>query len=154
MRGKLYEMISCARGDMENRIKECQLDLFADRTSTTTMQANQFRLWFACMAHVPLCGLRRVGLAHTQLAEATYDTIRLKLSVWSGSTCGGSRCHGVSLPVAGRVRTRACPTAQRHCLIRTRHGIGTMLSHQRRRDRGEGGTWLEFGAFWCNETAQ
>ncbi len=57
---------------MENRIKECQLDLFADRTSTATMQANQLRLWFASMAYVhPLCGLRRIGLAHTQFAEAT-----------------------------------------------------------------------------------
>ena len=47
----LYEKIYCARGDMENRIKECQLDLFADRTSTATMQANQLRLWFASMAY-------------------------------------------------------------------------------------------------------
>src|ERR687885_1089853 len=49
----LYEKIYCARGDMENRIKECQLDLFADRTSTATMQANQLRLWFASMAYYP-----------------------------------------------------------------------------------------------------
>jgi hypothetical protein len=75
----LYEKIYCARGDMENRIKECQLDLFADRTSTATMQANQLRLWFASMAYVLLCGLRRIGLAHTQFAEATCGTIRLKL---------------------------------------------------------------------------
>ena len=75
----LYETIYCARGDMENRIKECQLDLFADRTSTATMQANQLRLWFASMAYVLLCALRRIGLAHTQFAEATCGTIRLKL---------------------------------------------------------------------------
>jgi hypothetical protein len=75
----LYEKIYCARGNMENRIKECQLDLFADRTSTATMQANQLRLWFASMAYVLLCGLRRIGLAHTQFAEATCGTIRLKL---------------------------------------------------------------------------
>jgi len=75
----LYEKIYCARGDMENRIKECQLDLFADRTSTATMQANQLRLWFASMAYVLLCALRRIGLAHTQFAEATCGTIRLKL---------------------------------------------------------------------------
>ena len=62
---------------MENRIKECQLDLFADRTSTATMQANQLRLWFASMAYLLLCGLRGIGLAHTQFAEATSDTIRL-----------------------------------------------------------------------------
>ena len=76
---QLYEKVYCARGDMENRIKECQLDLFADRTSTATMQANQLRLWFASMAYVLLCALRRIGLAHTQFAEATCGTIRLKL---------------------------------------------------------------------------
>ena len=75
----LYETIYCARGEMENRIKECQLDLFADRTSAATMRANQLRLWFASMAYVLLCALRRIGLAHTQFAEATCGTIRLKL---------------------------------------------------------------------------
>lgn len=75
----LYETIYCARGEMENRIKECQLDLFADRTSTATMRANQLRLWFASMAYVLLCALRRIGLHHTQFAEATCGTIRLKL---------------------------------------------------------------------------
>jgi hypothetical protein len=75
----LYETIYCARGEMENRIKACQLDLFADRTSTATLQANQLRLWFASMAYVLLCALRRIGLAHTQFAEATCGTIRLKL---------------------------------------------------------------------------
>jgi hypothetical protein len=64
---------------MENRIKECQLDLFADRTPAATMQANQLRLWFASMAYVLLCALRRIGLAFTQFAEATCGTIRLKL---------------------------------------------------------------------------
>jgi Transposase DDE domain group 1 len=76
---RLYEKVYCARGDMENRIKECQLDLFADRTSTATMQANQLRLWFASFAYVLLCALRRIGLAHTQFAEANCGTIRLKL---------------------------------------------------------------------------
>ena len=75
----LYEQVYCARGDMENRIKECQADLFADRTSTRTMRANQLRLWFASMAYVLLCALRRIGLPHTQFAEATCGTIRLKL---------------------------------------------------------------------------
>jgi hypothetical protein len=64
---------------MENRIKECQLDLFADRTSAATMRANQLRLWFASTAYVLLCALRRIGLAHTQFASATCGTIRLKL---------------------------------------------------------------------------
>ena len=75
----LYEQVYCARGDMENRIKECQCDLFADRTSAATMRANQLRLWFASMAYVLLCALRRIGLAHTQFAEATCGTIRLTL---------------------------------------------------------------------------
>ena len=63
----LYEEIYCARGEMENRIKECQLDLFADRTSAATMRANQLRLWFASMAYVLLCALRRIGLAGNQV---------------------------------------------------------------------------------------
>jgi len=75
----LYEKVYCARGDMENRIKECQLDLFADRTSAKTMRANQLRLWFASMAYVLVCALRRIGLAHTQFAKASCGTIRLKL---------------------------------------------------------------------------
>ena len=75
----LYEKIYCARGDMENRIKECQGDLFADRTSAATMRANQLRLWFASMAYVLLCALRRIGLRFTQFANATCGTIRLKL---------------------------------------------------------------------------
>ncbi len=75
----LYEKVYCARGEMENRIKECQGDLFADRTSTATMGANQLRLWFASFAYVLLCAVRRIGLAHTQFAEATCGTIRLKL---------------------------------------------------------------------------
>ena len=75
----LYEDVYCARGDMENRIKECQLDLMADRTPATTMRANQLRLWFASMAYVLLCALRRIALAGTQLASATCGTIRLKL---------------------------------------------------------------------------
>ena len=75
----LYEDLYCARGEMENRLKECQGDLFADRTSTATMRGNQLRLWFASMAYVLLCALRRIGLAHTPFANATCGTIRLKL---------------------------------------------------------------------------
>jgi Transposase DDE domain group 1 len=75
----LYEQVYCARGDMENRIKECQLDLYADRTSAATMRANQLRLWFYSMAYVLLCALRRIGLRDTDFARATCGTIRLKL---------------------------------------------------------------------------
>jgi hypothetical protein len=75
----LYEQIYCARGEMENRIKEQQLDLFADRTSAATMRANQLRLWFASFGYVLLEALRRIGLRHSQFANATCGTIRLKL---------------------------------------------------------------------------
>jgi hypothetical protein len=75
----LYEGVYWARGDVENRIKEQQLDLFADRTSAATMRANQLRLWFASFAYVLLEALRRIGLRHTQFATATCGTIRLKL---------------------------------------------------------------------------
>jgi Transposase DDE domain group 1 len=76
---RLYEEVYCARGEMENRIKECQMDLFADRTSTATMKANQLRLWFASMAYVLLESLRRIALQATALADATCGTIRRKL---------------------------------------------------------------------------
>ena len=75
----LYEEIDCARGDVENRIKEQQLALFADRTSSTKMKANQLRLWFSTVAYLLLHQLRRVGLKGTALAKAQCDTIRLKL---------------------------------------------------------------------------
>ncbi|MBV8576216.1 MAG: IS1380 family transposase [Acetobacteraceae bacterium] len=75
----LYEAVYCARGEMENHIKECQLDLFADRTSTATMMANQLRLWFASMAYVLVESLRRGALQVTELANATCGTIRRKL---------------------------------------------------------------------------
>lgn len=75
----LYERVYCARGEMENRIKECQLDLFADRTSSATMHANQLRLWFASFAYVLVNGLRRIGLGTTRFERATCGTIRTAL---------------------------------------------------------------------------
>ena len=75
----LYEQLYCARGDMENRIKEQQLALFADRTSSATMRANQIRLYFSSFAYVLMAALRRLGLAGTELAKAQCDTIRVKL---------------------------------------------------------------------------
>ena len=74
----LYEELYCARGDMENRIKE-QLSLFADRVSAETMRANQLRLYFSVMAYVLMSGLRRLGLKATELAQAQVSTIRSKL---------------------------------------------------------------------------
>ena len=76
---ELYETIYCARGEMENRIEECQLDLFADRTSAASLRANQLRLWFASLAYVLITALRRIALQGTGLAQATAGTIRLKL---------------------------------------------------------------------------
>ena len=75
----LYEDVYCARGDMENRIKEQQLALFADRTSAETMRANQLRLWLSSVAYLLMSALRRLGLAGTAWAGAQCDTIRLKL---------------------------------------------------------------------------
>jgi len=118
----LYEKVYCARGDMENRIKECQADLFADRTSAATMRANQLRLWFASMAYVLICALRRIGLHHTDFAEATCGTIRLKflkigalisvsvrrVKIAMASACPTADIWGLA---AGRLsaRTRASP---------------------------------------------
>jgi Transposase DDE domain group 1 len=101
----LYEELYCARGEMENRLKECQGDLFADRTSTATMRANQLRLWFASMAYVLVCALRRIGLAHTPFERATCGTIRLKLL----------KLGALITISARRVRiafASACPSAQ------------------------------------------
>ena len=75
----LYEDKYCARGDMENRIKEQQLMLFADRTSSATMRANQLRLYFSSVAYLLMQALRRLGLAGTKMARAQCNTIRLKL---------------------------------------------------------------------------
>ena len=75
----LYEKIYCARGEMENRIKECQLDLLAGTMPAATMRANQLRLWLAAMAYTLISALRRIALRGTELARATCGTIRLKL---------------------------------------------------------------------------
>ena len=75
----LYEKLYCARGEMENRIKEQQLYLFADRTSTSKMRSNQIRLYFSSIAYLLLNALRQFGLKGTQMAKAQCHTIRLKL---------------------------------------------------------------------------
>jgi len=76
---RLYEAIYCARGEMENRIKEQQLALFADRTSTQALRSNQLRLYFSSFAYVLIETLRALGLGGSELAQAQCDTIRLKL---------------------------------------------------------------------------
>jgi hypothetical protein len=75
---QLYEELYCARGEMENRIKE-QFSLFADRVSSETMRANQMRMYFSAMAYVLVCGLRRLGLKGTEMATAQAATIRTRL---------------------------------------------------------------------------
>jgi hypothetical protein len=75
----LYEELYCARGEMENRIKEQQLALFDDRTSTEVMRSNQLRLYLSTFAYQLLQGLRRLGLKGTEMAQAQCQTIRLKL---------------------------------------------------------------------------
>ncbi len=117
----LYEKLYCARGEMENRIKECQLDLYADRTSTATMRANQLRLWFASMAYVLLCALRRIGLHHTRFHNASCGTIRLKLmkigalvriSVRRIKIAMASGCPAAADWAAAAVRLNAAATAR------------------------------------------
>jgi hypothetical protein len=120
----LYEKVYCARGDMENRIKECQLDLYADRTSAATMRANQLRLWFYSMAYVLLCALRRIGLHDTDFAQASCGTIRLKLlkigalvrisvrriRIAMASSCPAARVWGVAaIRLALAALARASP---------------------------------------------
>lgn len=102
---EVYERIYCARGEMENRIKECQLDLYADRTSAATMRANQLRLWFHSMAYVLMCALRRIGLHDTAFANATCGTIRLKLLKLGASVRISVRRIKVAM-------ASACPVAQ------------------------------------------
>ncbi len=113
----LYEDVYFARGEMENRLKECQGDLFADRTSAATMRANQLRLWFASFAYVLLCAVRRIGLAHTQFADATCGTIRLKLMKLAGLVKVSARRIKFSLasacPYADEWRLAAARLARR-----------------------------------------
>ncbi len=109
----LYEDLYCARGEMENRIKECQLDLYADRTSAHTMRANQLRLWFASFAYVLICALRRIGLAHTRLANATCGTIRLKLLKIGAQVRISVRRIKIAM-------ASACPHAQEFALAHAR----------------------------------
>jgi len=83
----IYEKEYCPRGDMENRIKEQQLYLFADRTSASTMRANQLRLWLSSVAYVLVNTLRKFGLKGTQFEKAQCHTIRLKLFKVGAAIC-------------------------------------------------------------------
>ncbi len=100
----LYEELYCARGDMENRIKEQQLDMFADRTSAHTMRANQLRLWFSSVAYVLMNLLRRFGLQGTEFERAQVGTIRLKLLKLGGLVRVSVRRIVLSISVAAPAR--------------------------------------------------
>jgi len=94
----LYERLYCARGEMENRIKEQQLFLFADRTSSHRFRANQLRLWFSSLAYLFLCELRRVGLAGTDHDRSQCSTIRLHLLKVAASVVFSTRRILIYLP--------------------------------------------------------
>ena len=100
---------------MENRIKECQLDLLADRTSTATMAANQLRLWFSSFACVLLEGVAPGRSADTELAQATCGSIRPKLLKLGARVTVSVRRIEIAIaspPAPGRVRSGACPAAR------------------------------------------
>jgi len=117
---RLYERLYCGRGDMENRIKEQQLWLFADRTSAGKMRANQLRLYFSSVAYLLMQALRRLGLRGTQMAAAQCNTIRLKLlkvgaqvkitvrKVWI-SLAGGYPYRDLFLQIYRNLRLEAVP---------------------------------------------
>jgi hypothetical protein len=97
---EIYEEIYCGRGDMENRIKEQQLFVFADRTSSTWMQANQLRLYFSTFAYIFFVLIREQGLSDTEQAGYQAGTIRLKIlkvSAWVQKT---SRAIRVRFPAS------------------------------------------------------
>src|SRR3972149_1408690 len=98
---KLYEQLYCARGEMENRIKE-QLSLFSDRLSTETLRANQLRLYFSSLAYVLLYALRRIALRGTEWAKAQAGTIRLRLLKIAAQVPGTGRriwvCYSGAYP--------------------------------------------------------
>ena len=115
----LYEQLYCARGDMENRIKEQQLDLFADRTSAHSLRANQLRLWFASVAYVLLNLLRHFGLKGTEMERAQAGTIRLKLLKVAAIVRVSVRRVALSLSAAAPVRALFARIAQQLCEVPT-----------------------------------
>ena len=103
---------------MENRIKECQLDLMADRTSAATLRANQIRLWFSSLAYVLVTALRRLALQGTELQDATAGTIRLKLLKRGALVTVSVRRIKIAIASASPLKsvfataqTRLCPAA-------------------------------------------
>ena len=97
---ELYEDIYCPRGDMENRIKDCQLDLFGDRMSAHDYRANQLSLIMAGFAYVLIDSIRREALQNTPLAKAVPNTIRLKLLKVGARVINSVRRVKISMPDA------------------------------------------------------
>jgi hypothetical protein len=108
----LYERFYCARGDMENRVKEQQLDLFADRTSTGYMKSNQLRLWLSTFAYLLMRQLRATALVGTRLERATVGTIRLQLMKIAAQVTVSVR----------RVQVRLCSASPARDLFAHAHG--------------------------------
>jgi Transposase DDE domain group 1 len=109
----LYEKVYCARGEMENRIKECQLDLYADRTSAATMRANQLRLWFYSMAYVLLCALRaRYRLRQRHLRHHPSQAAQDR-SARARQRPPHQDRHGIGLSGRARLGTRRNPARNR-----------------------------------------
>ena len=109
---ELYEKIYCARGEMENRIKECQLDLFADRTSAASLRANQLRLWFASLAYVLMTALRRMALREPNCAGHRRNHPPQTSEAWRaghGQRPPRQDRHRFGLPTERRVRQRSPP---------------------------------------------
>jgi hypothetical protein len=101
----IYEDLYCQRGDMENRTKEQQMDMFADRTSTSTMVANQLRLYFSSVAYMLMQALRRLALSGTEMARAQCGTIRTRLLKIAATVRVTVRKVWVSMPTG-------CPYAE------------------------------------------
>jgi hypothetical protein len=117
---RLYEELYCIRGDMENRIKEQQLDLFAGRMSTSQLRTNQTRLYFASIAYVLMNALRRIGLEGTELERAQCGTIRSKLLKIGGQIRVTVRKVWVSLSEAYPYQAlfaRICGRLKRHAAL-------------------------------------
>jgi hypothetical protein len=140
----LYERVYCARGEMENRIKEQQLDLFADRTSAASMRANQLRLWFASFAYVLLEALRGIGLRHSVPGRhLRHDPLENPQARRQGHGLGAPDQAGdrLGLPLAHRVRARPSgpraldrPAARpRRCLSRSLGSRRSVPDRRRRR---------------------
>ena len=130
---QLYDKLYCARGDMENRIKENQLDMFGDRTSCQHWWPNQFRLLLASLAYTLIEAIRRIALKGTELANAYVGTIRLKLFKIGAVILKNTRrirfllasgCPYKELYIPGResTRTRINPKRLKHSRVENTHG--------------------------------